>query len=111
MVKHMKHKFGIFGLTWLLGPEGSPDEETRTNSCSIIFFFEEVEGFVRMASGAATSVAFSYESAISSRASSWGWTQYWSWSPGHIDVPSEEDLKQILVSKQSNGFKASSQDV
>jgi hypothetical protein len=72
MVKHMKHKFGIFGLTWLLGPEGSPDEETRTNSCSIIFFFEEVEGFVRTASGAATSVAFSCESAVSSRASSWG---------------------------------------
>jgi hypothetical protein len=106
MVKHTKRKFRIFGLTWLLGPEGSPDEETRTNSCSIIFFFEEAEGFTRTASGAATSVAFSYESAVSSRASSWGWTRYWSWSPGHIDVPSEEDLKQILMSKQKQRIRS-----
>jgi hypothetical protein len=45
MVKFTKCKFEIFGLTWLLGPEGPPDEETRTNSCSVIFFLEEVEGF------------------------------------------------------------------
>jgi hypothetical protein len=56
MVKHTKRKLGIFGLTWLLGPEGSPDEDTRTNSCSVIFFLEDTEGFVRTASGAAISV-------------------------------------------------------
>jgi hypothetical protein len=31
MVKHTKHKLGIFRLTWLLGLEGPPDEETRMN--------------------------------------------------------------------------------
>jgi hypothetical protein len=60
MVIHTKHKLGIFGLTWLLGPEGPPDEETRTNSCSVVFFLEEVEGFVRTALGAATSAADVY---------------------------------------------------
>jgi hypothetical protein len=69
----MKRKFGIFELTWPLGPEGSPDEETRMNSCSVIFFLEEVEGFVRTASGAAAA-AFSCEFAVCSRASSWGQT-------------------------------------
>jgi hypothetical protein len=46
MVKHAKHKLKTFGLTWLLRPEGPSDEETSTNSCSVAFFFEEVEGFV-----------------------------------------------------------------
>jgi hypothetical protein len=78
MVKHTKRKLGIFGLTWLLGPEGPLDEETRTNSGSIVFFLEEVEGFRRAASGAETSATFSYESAVCSRASSWGRTWYWS---------------------------------
>jgi hypothetical protein len=70
MVKHAERKLRIFGLTWLIGPEGSPDEETRTNSCSVAFFLEEVEGFVRTTSGVATSAAFSCESAVCSRASS-----------------------------------------
>jgi hypothetical protein len=35
----MKRKFGIFGLTWLLGPEGPPDEETRMNLCSVVLLF------------------------------------------------------------------------
>jgi hypothetical protein len=59
MVKHVKRKRKIFELTWLLGPEGPSDEETSTHSCSDAFFLEEVEGFVRAASGAATSAAFS----------------------------------------------------
>jgi hypothetical protein len=59
MVKHAKYKLKIFELTWLLGPEGPSDEETSTNSCSDAFFFEEVEGFIRAALGAATSAALS----------------------------------------------------
>jgi hypothetical protein len=78
MVKHTKHKLEVLELTRLLGPEGPPDEETRTNSCSVAFFWEEAEGFVRTASGAATSAAFSCESAVCSRASLWGRTWYWS---------------------------------
>jgi hypothetical protein len=53
MVKHAMRKRKIFELTWLL------DEETSTNSCSDAFFFEEVEGFVGAALGAATSAALS----------------------------------------------------
>jgi hypothetical protein len=79
MVKRMKHKLEIlFKLTWLLEPEGPSDEEIRTNSCSDAFFLEEVEGFVGAASGAAMSAAFSCESAVCSRASSWRRTWYWS---------------------------------
>jgi hypothetical protein len=59
MVKHAERKRKIFELTWLLGPEGPSDEETSTNSCSDAFFLEEVEGFVRAASGAATLAALS----------------------------------------------------
>jgi hypothetical protein len=70
MVKYVKCTLRIFGLTWLLGLEGSPDEETRTNSGSVTFFLEEAEGFVGTTSGAATSAAFSCESAVCSRASS-----------------------------------------
>jgi hypothetical protein len=75
----MKHELEIsLELTWLLEPEGLSDEETRTNSCSDAFLLEEVEGFVGAASGAATSAAFSCESAVCSRASSWRRTWYWS---------------------------------
>jgi hypothetical protein len=69
MVKSMKHKLEASEITWLLEAEGPSDEETRTNSCSDAFFLEEVAGFVRAASGAATPVAFSCESAVCSRAS------------------------------------------
>jgi hypothetical protein len=70
MVKYAKCKSKVFGLTWLLGPEGPPDEETSTNSCSVAFFLEEVEGFVGATSGATISATFSCESAVCSRASS-----------------------------------------
>jgi hypothetical protein len=70
MVEHTKGKLEIVELTWLLEPEGPSEEETRTNSRSVAFFLEEVEGFVRTASGAATSAGFSCESAVCSRASS-----------------------------------------
>jgi hypothetical protein len=70
MVKCTKCKSEVFGLTWLLGPEGPSDEEMRMNSCTVAFFLEEVEGFVRTALGAATSAAFSCESVVCSRASS-----------------------------------------
>jgi hypothetical protein len=100
MVKRLKHKLEILiELTWLLEPEGPSDEERSTNSCSDAFFLEEVEGFVGAASGAAISVAFSCESAVCSRSSSWRRTRYWSWSPGLVDVSSVEDLKQASTSK------------
>jgi hypothetical protein len=66
----MAFRAGIFGLTWLLGLEGSPEEETRTNSGSVIFFLEGDGGFRRSASGAASPAAFSCESTVCSRASS-----------------------------------------
>jgi hypothetical protein len=100
MVKRRKHKLEILiKLTWLLEPEGPSEEERRTNSCPVVFFLEEVEGFVGAASGAAISVAFSCESAVCSRSSSRRRTWYRSWAPGPVEVSSVEDLKQASTSK------------
>jgi hypothetical protein len=55
----MSRKVRVFGLTWLLELEGSPEEETRMNSGSVIFFLGGDGGFGRSASGAAPPVVFS----------------------------------------------------
>jgi hypothetical protein len=94
----MSRKVRIFRLTWFLGPEGSLEEETRTNSGSVIFFPRGDGGFVRSASGAASPAVFFYESVVCLRVSSWGRTWYWSRSPGLVEVSSVEDLKQASKS-------------
>jgi hypothetical protein len=70
MDKYQSRKASIFGLTCRLGPEGSPEEETRTNSGSIIFFGGG-DSFGR-SPGMVSPVAVSYEFVVCSRVESWG---------------------------------------
>jgi hypothetical protein len=94
MDKYQSRKARMFGLTWRLGPEGSSEEETRTNSGSINFFGGG-DGFGRSL-GAASLVAFTCESAVCSRVELWGRIWNRSRSPWLAEVPSVEDLKQAL---------------
>jgi hypothetical protein len=107
MGKYQNRKARIFGLTWRLGPEGSLEEETRTSSGSIVFFFGGGDNF-RISPGAVSPAAFSCESAVCSRVESWGqiWNQ--SQSPRLAEVSLVEDLKQALKSKQCNQPKTKS---
>jgi hypothetical protein len=57
-----------FRLTWFLEKEGLPQEEIRMTSGSFTLFLEGDGGFGRLASGAASPIALSCESAVCSRA-------------------------------------------
>jgi hypothetical protein len=106
MDKYQSRKARIFGLTWRLGPEGSPEEETRTNSGSIVFFGGG-DGF-RRSPAVASPVAFSCKSAVCSMVESWDPIWNRSRSPWLTEVPSVEDLKQALKSKRRNQPKMKS---
>jgi hypothetical protein len=98
-----------------LEPEGSPEEETRIRSCSTIFFFGGGDDF-RRSSSAASPTFFSCESAVYSRAESWGRNWNRSRSPKLAEVSSVEDLKYATQSKrdkviQERKSKAKSYDV
>jgi hypothetical protein len=100
MDKYQSRKARMFRLTWRLGPEGSPEEKTKTNLGSINFFGGG-DGFGR-SPGAVSPVAFSCESAVCLRVESWGRIWNRSRSPWLAEVPLVEDLKQALKSKRRN---------
>jgi hypothetical protein len=99
MGKYGIHKAKIFGLTWRLELEGSPEGETRITSGSTVFFFGGGDDFGR-SSIAASPTFFSCELAVFSRVESWGQNWNRSRSPKLAEVSSVEDLKYATQSER-----------
>jgi hypothetical protein len=89
----------IFGLTWCLDPEGSPEEETRMKSASAVLFFGGGDGFGRSFS-VASLPSFSCESAVYSRAESWRLNWKRSRSTKLPEDSSFKDLKRVTKLQQ-----------